>query len=744
MNRFTLKLVVLSFVLHSSVPLLLAQEKASVPPDALQIALDQMGIQQADLGYRPQGHWARYPSSRTVPHVMPFFDDLLARPLDTYGFTRMLGNAVEDHLTLAALRNTEGMPETLFQLVVKLGTDHSLGGFRGHSCNLDPRPWEQEPLLHALVTLLERSGAPLRRPMSFGARFSTDSPGPRELLRRKVAAIPEALRLPLARYVLNLIQAHEWIDLGLRKVPRELRRDLYSAMNSLASQTGDGTGYHSAVDDVVGLIDQHSLHYGALKALQATQNARRELGTALATMEEVPSFRFQMQSPWGGLRFDNQAQALRNVESSLCLVDFTGSGQWTGGVGATDIDTTLSVALLLDFGGRVGLVEGASVQAPGESRRVASGVLGCGLLYSSGDQDTSYAAAKWSLGAALCGLGALIDEGGSDRYELAELGQGAAYFGIGLLLDAAGDDEYVLREGDGQGMGGPGGVGVLADRSGNDVYYAEPSAAKAGRADYHSAGEVAANNAQGVGSGRRGDGSDGHSWAGGLGALLDVDGDDKYTAGNFSQGLGYWYGTGLLWDGGGNDEYESVYFTQGSGAHFAIGALIDEGGDDSHVLGFTAGAAFGFGWDVVNAFLIDRGAGNDRYEAKIISAGLAQVRSNAFFIDEGGDDVYLLSEGTPGFGDVDTRETYTVPGRTADFPFRLTQVGVFLDLAGNDQYWRRGKVDAPLRPDQEASDGSQWNLRVRDAKLKAAPNVSFGGDFDGARAGFLDPWPARR
>jgi len=79
---------------------------------------------------------------------------------------------------------------------------------------------------------------------------------------------------------------------------------------------------------------------------------------------------------------------------------------------------------------------------------------------------------------------------------------------------------------------------------------------------------------------RRGDGSDGHNWAGGLGALIDVDGDDHYEAGNFSMGLGYWYGTGLLWDGGGNDEYKSVYFTQGSGAHFAIGALIDESGDE--------------------------------------------------------------------------------------------------------------------------------------------------------------------
>ena len=64
-------------------------------------------------------------------------------------------------------------------------------------------------------------------------------------------------------------------------------------------------------------------------------------------------------------------------------------------------------------------------------------------------------------------------------------------------------------------------------------------------------------------------------------------------------------------------------------------ALIDEGGNDRHELWETAGAALAFGWDVVNAFLIDRGDGNDRYEAKIISMGCAEVRSNAFFLDEG-------------------------------------------------------------------------------------------------------------
>ena len=399
------------------------------------------------------------------------------------------------------------------------------------------------------------------------------------------------------------------------------------------------------------------------------------------------------------------------------------------------------MALFFDYDTTLGTSHGYDLKADGGFADLASGILGCGIVYSAGDQGSTYRTGTFGLGAGVFGLGALIDEGGNDHYKMASMGQGAGFFGIGLLLDAGGDDEYFLLDGDGQGYGGPGGVGVLADRSGNDRYYSEPDAAKAGRADYHSADKVAVSNAQGVGSGRRGDGSDGHNWAGGLGALLDVDGNDVYRAGNFSQGCGYWYGTGLLWDGGGHDRYLSVYFTQGSGAHFAVGALIDESGDDLHVLGANAGAAFGFGWDVVNAFLIDRGNGNDRYVARIISTGLAEVRSNAFFIDEGGDDIYVLDERTPGFGDVDDRESYTVPGPTHSFTFRIAQVGMFLDLGGNDRYLRRMR-DGRVVADPDAGDDRTWNVRRRDPSSRAGPNVSVGRDGEG-RAGFLDPWPAR-
>jgi hypothetical protein len=139
---------------------------------------------------------------------------------------------------------------------------------------------------------------------------------------------------------------------------------------------------------------------------------------------------------------------------------------------------------------------------------------------------------------------------------------------------------------------------------------------------------------------------------------------------------------------------------------------------------------------VVNALLIDRGAGSDRYEAKIISTGLAEVRSNAFFIDEGGDDTYVLDAGADGFGDVDERKEYVDPAKTSTASLSLGQVGVFLDLGGKDTYLRG------TEPDAQARDGARWNVRARDVSAPGGFNVSFGADLEGA-ARFLAAWPRR-
>lgn len=264
-------------------------------------------------------------------------------------------------------------------------------------------------------------------------------------------------------------------------------------------------------------------------------------------------------------------------------------------------------------------------------------------------------------------------------------------------------------------------MGVLGDYQGDDHYVAEALAEKAGRPDYHSANRIAVNNAQGVGCGRRGDGSDGHNWAGGLGALLDLEGNDVYESGNWSLGTGYWFGAGLLYDGTGNDLYRSVYFTQASGAHFCLGALIDEGGNDRHVLYDTSGAGLAFGWDFTNALLLDR-SGDDSYEAKIISLGLAQIRSTALFFDLGGNDIYTLGAGQPGMGAATFMESYRTPGyQYGPYSFYANSFGLFLDIGGTDQYldWNvqtDQRIPSPLRKENSTwlnpdRGSEQWGYR---------------------------------
>ena len=732
MRAATFALLRTSLLLLMLAAPLAAEDEADRPGDpsaqrgeGVQLALDAMGIRPDELGYAPKAHWPRYPHSKTVPYVLPFFDDLLANPLDTYMFTRTLGNAIEDFVVPERLakapKDKKRGTEQLYKLGVMLATERRLGGFRVFG-------------MDTAHLSAELPGGLPEAMGKVGGSAAADA----------ARALPKPLQEPLLRLMMQMMDARTWIERGLRKVTPALREAVFATLPTLASSTPDGTTYFPVLDDVAGLVDEHSLHYGCLKALQAVQNARRALGAIEPPKGGWPAFRFHVRLPMGTILVDNAEGDTLRVEDPYLVVRFGKGSSIEGPIGATSPTRVLSVALLLGDTPRVGAAEDVEVTDEACGRgQLASGILGCGIVYSAGTHDTKYRSGHWGQGAGLFGLGALIDEGGDDHYRMASVGQGAAFFGAGLLLDAAGNDRYELAQGDGQGFGGPNGIGVLGDRSGDDHYYAEPDAKKAGRADYHSEDRIAVSNAQGVGSGRRGDISDGHVWAGGLGALLDVDGNDRYEAGNFSQGLGYWYGTGLMWDGGGDDVYRSVYFTQGSGAHFAIGALIDEGGNDRHELWETAGAALAFGWDVVNAFLIDRGAGNDYYEADRISIGVAEVRSNAFFIDEGGDDTYVVKPKGKFLGDVDTRASYDKPGRTSDFPWRMPQVALFLDCGGEDTYLARAK-DGTTSPHPTAKDGATWHVRAATrAPGAGAPNVSHAADRSDAVVGFLAPWPAR-
>lgn len=667
-------------------------------PDQLAEALKTVGLTKNDLGFHPKGYWSRFPNPSRVPHKLHFFDSLFAEPLRTYDFTMVMSQAVRD---LLSLEQFEKKNDSLFRLVYFLGIDHKVGIFRGYSANLDPQPAGEAPLIDAVRRAYDASGGKMRT-IVFGKK--ADWPDYEADIRLQIKGMDPKLEIIVASLLLNVIDAWQWRKLALRNVKAEHLRDVFS-MRDFHGHSSDGQAYPYQVDDVAKDLDEPSLYYAAQKAVQAAHDAGRELKTLVAANPDAfKDVSVKIPTPIGMVLLSGTGDDQHDATDAAIVIDLGGNDTYGGGVGATTLDVPISIAIDL-AGNDIYKTEGEKSSSQG------AGIFGAGVLLDLAGDDT-YEARKGAQGFGLFGLGLLADYAGNDKYTLGYSGQGAGYFGIGLHLDATGDDMFYLL-GDGQGFGGTGGVGVLANVTGNDTYTAEPDSAKAGRPDYHSENKITVSQAQGCGAGMRADGSHGHAWAGGLGALIDIAGNDKYESGNWSIGTGYWFGTGILYDGDGDDTYTSVYFTQASGAHFAIGVIIDEGGNDKHVLRETSGAGLAFGWDFTVALLIAKG-GDDRYEANRISIGNAQIRSNALLIDIGGNDTYVLGKNGAGFGEASFLQSYAAPAYQYG-PYSLygNSIGLLLDIGGDDKYLDKVAQDA-TEPSVRSGNNKTWLTPARD------------------------------
>ncbi len=642
--------------------------------DLLGEALDSIGWTRADLGYRPEGYWTRYPR---VPYILPFFDSLFSEPLRVYDYTRTMGNGVERFLDpeMAFENRRDGIqsPDRLHQLIALLAIERRVDGFRSYSVNNLPRADEEEPILDAIRRIYISAGDQLLR-MSFGS--PPDWPNAETDIIDQLEHANKDFQLIIGECILNALDARLWRDTAVRRISDELMNDIFY-IHDFAQTQGDGIIYYGQVDDVAMLIDEQSMAYAAMKLSQATEDCRYALEKYIEEHPIAKYFSFETMTPYGRIVIGGDGRDYHEYDDYFILIDLGGNDIYRGPVGATT-RPDIGISLCLDLSGN-DVYEYDSTTCPSQG----AGVLGCGVLYDAWGDDT-YTSKQLAQGAGFFGTGVIYDGDGADVYIMEVSGQGAGFFGHGLAFDSGeGDDVYRLH-GEGQGFGGCNGVGVIANWAGDEHYYAEPYASVVNRGDYHSAFDINVSNAQGVGSGRRGDGTDGHSWAGGLGFIVDIYGNDTYEAGNFSLGTGYWFGTGLMYDKGGDDLYKSVYFTQASGAHYCIGAIIDEAGDDVHDLFGNAGAALSFGWDFSINLLVDK-EGDDYYKSDIISIACSEIRSNVFFFDLDGDDHYVLGRGSIGLGGVDFRG-YDEPHPTSPFYQYCNSIGLFIDSHGDDIY----------------------------------------------------------
>ena len=277
-----------------------------------------------------------------------------------------------------------------------------------------------------------------------------------------------------------------------------------------------------------------------------------------------------------------------------------------------------------------------------------------GVVLDLGGDDRYIGNRPGSIGGGLGGVGLLVDARGNDLYQGGRLTQGAAFCGVGILIDEEGDDTYLARES--AQAAAYFGLGILWDQEGRDIYSATQYA-------------------KGFGGTR------------GLGLLLDRRGDDRYladravpsgygTAGvynGWSQGAGCGFrgycsgGVGVLVDEAGDDEYQAGNFSQGVGYFFGLGILVDGGGRDAYRgTRYTQGASA----HQAAGVLIDAG-GDDRYRGRVAAnQGGAWDVGVAVLEDRGGDDEYLADD--------------LAQGAAA-----MNGLAILLDWAGADRYEAR-------------------------------------------------------
>ena len=647
---------------------------------AVDLAPEQLRFDRLDMGLYGGDRWR-----------LRFFDAWIDRPL------RIPGDA---EVLQASLLEAADSPSRLYAAATaRLETSVRRGLIGDPVEEIRASLPERDPLAEASARLWSRAGR-------------TILPEERDRLLRAGRRLPDSLAAAVALLLEAAGRAAEarsealaplspppsrggWGRAGGTSALRDLEQ------SALAYATGgDGAppdpAFLRAVEEPAGRIDWPLWNAGVMDLLLTLERTIPALRRHAA---RFPPRGWRIETPLGAVILAGRGPDLHAGPAPLLLVDPAGDDRYLAGA-AGSLDRPVSILIDLDGDD---LYVAADTLAPA----FGAGVLGVGILVDEAGDDR-YHGGHLSLGAGLHGVGILIDRSGRDRYRAITASQGAGIFGVGILSDLDGDDRYYGFQ-QIQGFGYVRGVGILVDRSGDDVYVADNA-----RIRYPSAQskEDNASLAQGFGFGKRSDFIDGHSLAGGVGMLIDGEGDDRYSCGVFGQGSAYWYGVGLLADASGDDTYEGVWYVQGSGAHFALGVLWEGGGNDRYRA--TDNMAIGAGHDFSLGLLYDR-QGDDRYEAPNLSLGSGNANGIGFFWDVRGDDHYTV-EAAMTLGRANTASR----GGPRD---RIETLGLFVDTGGRDTYpagkrfagnnrlWTQTgpDVEAPLDTERGVGIDTDWS-----------------------------------
>lgn len=503
------------------------------------------------------------------PSTLPWVQTLLAQPDQTQAFAQAVL-----HEAQVSAQDPEGLVRAWQALSRWAGLPIQEVGRKA--------PWlpanSSDPLHRALTRLAQASGS---------AALAAPS-------RRDV---PEPLRSALAQQIEAIVWARGQLDKALKEVhanwPPELRTDPAAMTAWRAALLRQALQGDFRTDDPVdirqwlGRVDRQALAEGMGALLQAAVHLQRTL-----VQQTWPERVWQQQTPWGLLRLDTTRRSGRYwVSDPLLWVSLGGDDHYRFGPrGAHN-----PISVFMDMRGHDEYVSEHDGADP------SVGFLGLGLLWD-GEGLNQYTGTWLAQGAGFMGAGVLVDGSAGQkttpgsRMEATGHAQGFALEGLGLLWTGAADDTLIALT-HAQGSAGPGGAAWLINAGGNDRYDL------ANTRVVQASSQLPQRNAsmgQGAGRGWRGRGG-AADVPGGMGLLVDLAGDDHYTAQVFAQGVGFQQGLGLLIDAGGNNRHEAAWYALGAAAHQAVGVFWARGqGDDvyslSHSSGLGAATDRSLGW----------------------------------------------------------------------------------------------------------------------------------------------------
>ncbi len=665
-------LVLLAIAATTSPPPALAEP---APAPILNL-LDAVGMTEEELRLDPLD-MALFGGDRWR---LRFFDSMVARPLRIPGDVEVY----QRNLLLSADR-----PSSLFSFATsRLETAVRRGLIGDPVPQIRARLPKARPLAAATRDLWRAAGRPM-------------PPEDAESIEGACAHLPDSLEIAVALIVqagADAIRAREAALAPLRGSfdDRDLRR---LEKDAIAYVVGSDAGnlepaFLRAVEDAAGSLDASLWNAGIadlLLTIESQLPRLRELAPRLSRA-------WRIETPLGAIAIASPRDDLHRGADPFLLIDPGGADRYVAAAGAR---FDHPVAIAIDLAGN-----DAYAAADTLSPAFGAGALGVGILIDEGGDDR-YRGGHLCLGAGLIGVGILIDRAGIDSYEAITASQGAGLFGVGILSDLEGNDTYHAFQ-QTQGYGYVKGAGLLVDRAGDDRYIADDE-----RIRFPSAQSKEHNSslAQGFGFGKRSDFVDGRSLAGGVGILADGEGDDVYRCGVFGQGCAYWYGTGILADAAGADRYDGAWYVQGSGAHFALGILWEGSGDDRYAAAINM--AQGAGHDFSLGFLYDQ-SGNDRYDAPNLSLGGGNANGIGIFWDVSGDDRYAVEAATTlGLSNTDSRggirDRINTVGLFVDTGGR-DSYPVSKGFARNGRLWTQAGADRtrPLATEKGAGIDTLW------------------------------------